>query len=102
MEVDFSEGKTRILELIDKWVTEITNDLMIEIQKSAELGNLFDIESNMNTIKEVNSKKEEIKRKVIFAKNTQQVLSALDCELSLDYDDDIISSYLGIKIKIKK
>lgn len=102
IEIDFSEGKLRIIELVDKWSEEIISDLMREIQKAAEAGSIFDIESNMSTIKEVNLRKEEVKRKIIFAKNSQQLISGLDCEVFDDVDDEILSKYLGFEIKIKK
>jgi hypothetical protein len=102
IEIDFSEGKLRVIELVDKWSEEIISDLMREIQKAADAGSIFDIESNMSTIREVNLRKEEVKKNIIFAKNSQQLISALECEVFDDVDDEILSKYLGFEIKIKK
>ncbi len=102
MEVDFSEAKVRVLNLIDKWSDEIIKDLIIDIQKAADIGSLFDIETNINTIKNVNIKKEEIKKKIMLSKNTQQLMSALNCDIIYNFDDEILSAYTGVEIKIKK
>jgi hypothetical protein len=102
MEIDFNGGKIKIINLIEKWAKEVIDDLMNDIKSYAGSGNLRDLEQSLETIKEIKEKKESVKAEIIEAKNTQQLLKALDCDIFSESDSEILSEYLGIEVIIKR
>ncbi len=102
MEINFNEGKVKIINLIDKWAKEVIDDLMNDIKSYAESGNLRDLEQSLMTIKEVKERKESVKNEILESKNTQQLLRALDCDIFSESDSEILSEYLGIEVIIKR
>ena len=38
----------------------------------------------------------------MLSKNTQRLMSALNCDIIYNFDDEILSAYTGVEIKIKK
>lgn len=102
MKIDFENAKMRVIELIDKWCSEVIDDMLMEIQSAAKNKNIRDIELTLDSIRDTEKQAFEIKQSIIKSTTIRQVFLSLNCEMFDDVEEQILSKFLDTSIFLKK